>query len=108
MTVAIVAATEEMRMSRLRTCDSSCARTASSSRRSSRGRIPSVTATAACRGLRPVAKAFGCGLGETYSRGIGMPARVARFRTMLYSSGNWASVTGRAPEARSAILSEKK
>jgi len=68
--------------------------------------MPWVTATAAFSGLRPVANALGCGLGETYSRGMGMPARSARPRTIWYSSGNSASVTGTAPAARMAILSE--
>ena len=36
--------------------------------------MPSVTATTACSGLRPVAKALGCSLGIRYTRGIGMPA----------------------------------
>ena len=33
--------------------------------------MPSVQQTAALRGLRPVAKALGALVGETYSRGIG-------------------------------------
>jgi hypothetical protein len=53
-----------------------------------------------------VAKAFGCWLGETYSRGMGMAARSARPLTIWCSSGNWASVTGTAWAARMAILSE--
>ena len=108
ITAPMVAATEEIRMSRFCTCDSSWASTPSSSRRSRMGRMPWVTATAACWGLRPVAKALGCGLGETYRRGMGMPAWSARPLTIWYSSGNWASVTGTALAARMAILSEKK
>ena len=56
-----LAAIDEMRMSRLRTWDSSWARTPSNSVWSMRSRIPVVTATAAFDGLRPVAKAFGWG-----------------------------------------------
>jgi hypothetical protein len=60
---ASVAAIVEMSTSRFRTWDSSWARTPSSSSSSMILRIPSVTATAACFGLRPVAKAFGVGEG---------------------------------------------
>jgi hypothetical protein len=77
MTTPMVSATEEIRMSRFWTCDSSWASTPSSSRRSRMGRMPWVTATAALLRLRPVAKTFGCGLSDTYSRGMGMPARSA-------------------------------
>src|SRR4030095_6186955 len=52
MTAPMVAATEEMRMSRFCTCDSSWASTPSSSRRSRMGRMPWVTATAAASGVR--------------------------------------------------------
>ena len=44
--------------------------------------MPWVTATAACSGLRPVAKAFGCMSGVMYSFGIGMPAAVVSSRTI--------------------------
>ena len=60
---AIVAATELMRMSRCFTCASSCAMTPSSSWSLRICRIPSVAATAACEGFRPVANAFGDGSG---------------------------------------------
>ncbi len=41
--------------------------------------MPSVTATAACEGLRPVAKALGVAEGMTKMRGMGSPAlRVSR------------------------------
>ena len=80
--------------------------------RSSRGvsiaTMPLVTHTAAFCGLRPVAKAFGCGVGLTYSRGIGWLADADSSRTIAYSWGASCSVTGRAPIERSAILSEKK
>ena len=50
-------------MSRLYTCESSCPSTARSSRSSSSSRIPVVQHTAALRGLRPVANAFGALVG---------------------------------------------
>ena len=79
--MAMVAATEEMRMSRLPTWEISWARTPRSSSQVQICRIPWVTATAAWSGLRPVAKALGWASGVTYSLGIGMPARVVRSRT---------------------------
>ena len=65
MPIAIAAATEEIRMSRLPTWESSCASTPRNSSLSSTWRMPWVTATAAWCGLRPVAKALGCISGET-------------------------------------------
>ena len=65
MLMPIAAATEETRMSRFATWDSSWARTPRSSRSSRICRMPRVTATAACSGLRPVANAFGCIMSET-------------------------------------------
>ena len=62
---AIVAAIEEMRMSRWSTWVISCARTPFSSSRSMVRSNPSVTATAACWGLRPVANALGWASGIT-------------------------------------------
>ena len=65
MPMATAAATDPMRMSRLRTWESSWA---STPRISSQSRIcsrPWVTQTAALSGLRPVANALGCGLGDT-------------------------------------------
>ena len=59
MAAPIVAAIELIRMSLLRTCASSWAMTPSSSDSDSSRRMPSVAATAACDGLRPVANAFG-------------------------------------------------
>ena len=55
---AIVAANELMRMSRCFTC-ASRGRSAISSSGPSARRMPSVAATAACCGLRPVANALG-------------------------------------------------
>ena len=65
MAMPTVAATEPMRMSRLRTCMSSWASTPRISYQSRWSSRPWVTATAAWFGLRPVAKALGCGLGDT-------------------------------------------
>ena len=74
-------------MSRFFTWASSWASTPSSSGPSRCARSPSVTATTACRGLRPVAKAFKPGWGTTKSRGIGSPADCAIRRTVRCSSG---------------------
>ena len=65
MSPATEAAMVAMSMSRFRTCESSWARTPSSWRRSRMRRMPSVTATAACAGFRPVANAFGVADGMT-------------------------------------------
>jgi hypothetical protein len=67
--------------------------------------MPSVQQTAALRGLRPVAKAFGAWVGETYSRGIGWRDAVESSRTMRYIVGCSASLTGRARIERNASLS---
>ena len=75
---ASVAATELIRMSRCFTCASSCAITPSSSSSLRICRMPSVAATAACCGLRPVAKALGDACGMTYTFGIGRPARCGK------------------------------
>ena len=56
---AMVALTVLIRMSRCFTCASSCAITPRISRSLSTRRMPVVAATAACSGLRPVAKALG-------------------------------------------------
>ena len=58
--IAMAAATDEIRMSRCRTCEISCASTPRSSSWFTTWSRPWVTATAACSGLRPVANAFGC------------------------------------------------
>ena len=68
--------------------------------------MPSVAHTAACRGLRPVANAFGCIVGDTYSRGMGWCAAVASSRTIEYMAGCSASLTGRACMLASAMRSE--
>ena len=65
MAPAAVAAMLPMRMSRLPMWDSSWAMTPSSSSSSMICSRPCVAATAACFGLRPVAKALGEGSGMT-------------------------------------------
>ena len=65
MAMAMAAATEPMRMSRLPTWDSSWASTPLSSSSLSICMMPWVQATAAWSGLRPVAKALGCRSGVT-------------------------------------------
>ena len=82
MAAATVAATELMRMSRCFTCASSCAITPSSSWSSNSRMMPSVAATAAWLGLRPVANAFGDASGITYTFGIGRFACVASLRVV--------------------------
>lgn len=65
MPMAMAAATDPMRMSRLPMWLISWASTPRSSFQSRMRRMPCVTATAAWSGLRPVANAFGCGSGVT-------------------------------------------
>jgi hypothetical protein len=67
--------------------------------------MPSVQHTAALRGLRPVANAFGASVGEMYRRGMGCLAWVESSRTMRYRAGASNSLTGRARIARRASLS---
>ena len=90
---AMAAATDEVRMSRLYTCMSSCPSTPRSSRSPRISKIPSVQHTAACSGSRPVAKAFGVRVGATQIVGIGCPARSASSRTMAWRTGCSASPT---------------
>ena len=91
---ATVAATVIVSVSRFLICANSCAITPSISSGSSARSNPSVTATAAFSGLRPVAKAFGCGVRMRYTEGIGSPALPASRATIRYSSGALARVTG--------------
>ena len=56
---AIIAAIEDTRMSRFLMCENSWARTPRTWSRGMSCSSPWVTATAACSGFRPVAKAFG-------------------------------------------------
>ncbi len=91
--------------SRFATCESSCASTASTSFGSSRRQRPFVTATAACFGLRPVAKAFGTSVGMTATRGFGRSASAQSRSTIACRSGASSGVTIFAPDAASATLS---
>ena len=92
--------------SRLATWESSCARTPSTSWGSSRRQSPSVTATAACFGLRPVAKAFGMSVGMMATRGLGRSAIAQSRSTIAWSCGASSGPTTLAPAAASAILSD--
>ncbi len=83
----------EMRMSRCFTWPISWASTASSWGRDKVSRMPSVTATTAWSGSRPVANALGVSSGMTATLGMGSPARWARLATTAYSSGAWSGVT---------------
>lgn len=64
--------------------------------------IPSVMATAAWSGLRPVANAFSA---DTYRRGMGMSALAVSSRMMAKYSGCRASSAGTACAARMASVS---
>src|SRR3989338_2885702 len=68
---AMVAATVEIRMSLFLICPISCASTPRNSFSSNICIIPVVTATAACWGDLPVAKALLCGVSMKYTLGIG-------------------------------------
>ena len=105
---AIVAAIEPIRMSRWRTWESSCARTPASSASFIRSSSPSVTATAACCGLRPVAKAFGWRSGITKIRGRGRPARATSPSTIRSTRGASPGAISCAPYWARTILSENQ
>ena len=92
--------------SRFAMCESSCARTPSTSFGSSRSHSPVVTQTAACLGERPVAKAFGTGVSMIATRGFGRSAIAQRRSTMSCSAGASSRVTTFAPAADKASLSE--
>ena len=70
--------------------------------------MPTVTATSAFFGLRPVAKAFGTMLLMTATLGIGMPAFMATRSTIAKSSGSCSRLTSFAPVDHMIILSERK
>jgi len=65
-----------------------------------------VTATAACFGLRPVAKAFGTSVSIRAIRGFGRSAIAQRRSTMSCRAGASSRETTFAPAAASASLSE--
>ena len=83
-------------------CDSSWARTPSSSTRFIFSSSPVVTAMAACFGLRPVAKAFGAGSSMTYTPRLGQAAGDAQpldevvQALVLLGSAGLARLTARA------------
>ena len=62
--------------------------------------------TAACSGLRPVAKALGAAVGLTYRRGMGWLARWLSSWTIRYICGNCCGSAGTARIALMASLSE--
>ena len=80
---AIVEATDITRMSLFFTWDSSWAMTPSSSSSLRRFRSCLVATTAAFLGFLPVAKALGIGISDTPTSGMGSPAFIARFSTIL-------------------------
>ena len=106
--MAIKLAIVIVRMSRFFTCDSSWARTASSSLGDRRRIIESVQQTTACFGFRPVANAFGTGLCIMAIFGRGRSASLQSFSTIIWSSGYSSPSITRAPVDQSTILSEKK
>ena len=63
-----------------------------------------MTATAACLGERPVAKAFGTGVSMIGDLGFGRSAIAHRRSTMSCSAGASSRVTTFAPEAREGEL----
>src|SRR3989344_5768353 len=84
----------------------SCASTPSSSVLFIRRKIPEVTATTACSASLPVAKALGWGESTKYILGLGKPAVIARFSTMLCKSTAASFGNNFAPVAAMTILSE--
>ena len=101
-------ATVMISTSRFAMCESSWASTASTSCGSSRRQSPVVTATAACFGLRPVAKALGTSVSTIAIFGLGRSASAQSRSTMSCNSGAWSRSTTFAPAAASASLSEVK
>ena len=105
MAPAMVALTVDSKMSRCLTCASSCAITPRSSAAVSERTRPVVAATAACSGLRPVAKALGASSSIKYTLGIGRSARCASWRIMATNCGALVSSTSRALYIFSTIWS---
>src|SRR5437660_1188506 len=97
-------ATVMIRTSRLATCESSWASTPSISCGSRRSQRPRVTATAACFGLRPVAKAFGTSVSTIATFGFGRSAIAQRRSTMSWSSGAWSRSNTLAPDAGKSLF----
>ena len=104
--IAVNEATAITVTSRCATCDSSCARTPSSSSWSSRFNSPVVTTMTARFCDRPVAKAFGTSLSAMPTRGFGMSASAQMRSTTAWSCGACSGVTTTARIADIAIESE--
>ncbi len=104
--VATAAAIEPIRMSLLRMWATSWATTPRTSLRSSAWSSPAVTHTRAVVSLRPVAKAFGWGSGDTNRRGVAMSARRAISARSSRSQSSWPGATSVARAAFTASLSE--
>ncbi len=68
--------------------------------------MPSVTATTACCGSRPVAKALGASSGITHILGMGIPALVDRRRTISNKKGDSSGANSLAWYIDKTILSE--
>src|SRR3989338_7132692 len=56
----------------------------------------------------PVAKAFGAASTTTYTFGIGKPAVIERFSTLVYKSKYSSLLASLAPASRRTILSENQ
>ena len=72
--------------------------------------MPLVAQTTATLLLRPVANAFGICVGAMATRGLGMSASAHSRSTIscsLRASGESLGPTSRAPDVRSAILSDQ-
>ena len=96
------------RMSRLVMWPISWAMTPRSSSGDKRRMMPWVTATTACCGFLPVAKALGESSGIRQMRGLGMPAFLARSSTMACSMGASECESSLALYIVSTILSENQ
>jgi len=70
--------------------------------------MPAVTATTACFGSRPVAKALGASWGMRKSLGVGMPALPASSASMAWTPGASSGASSRARYMARTILSENQ
>ena len=101
-------ATVMISTSRFAMCESSWARTPSTSFGSSRSHRPVVTHTAACLGERPVAKAFGTGVSIIATFGFGRSAMAQQALDHVVQRRCLLAADDLAPGAASASLSEVK
>jgi hypothetical protein len=108
MMPAKIAAITPSRASPLRTCVSSCASTAVSSRSSSVSISPCVTVTEPWSRRIPAAKAFSAGNSITAKRGIDSPRAMQSVSSAFHSRGSSLRVTGCAPLAQSIRRSLKR